>query len=428
MSFAFALAGEGTDVLELDIYSVIGESFWFDTVSARQVRRAIKQNSSAKTIRVRINSSGGDVLDAIAIYSQLQQHNAKVIVNIDGLAASAASVVAMAGDEIIASTGAFVMIHNAWGIVQGQSDDMRAHAELVDKMTEQIAQIYAKRTGLDVTKIRQMMDQETWLAAEEAKRLGFVSSIFEPQPDVMTKARAVAMASVHRGDYRNLPEQLRQRILPYDGSLNWPPPSGQSNNPTAGNGDRQMSAISNVILAALGLPENSSESDATRAIKTRSDLLASFESETGKSGEEALGVIRAWKASHAELPAVQADLTKFRAEADKAAIDALINKGREDKKLTKAEADKLRAQVSSNEISLAAARAFIEVMAPKNFLSGEEDPAPQVRAVRAGLNWNGKMYEELSTAERLALANADENLFQQMRRDWEKRDCPVVQG
>src|SRR5262245_7199415 len=99
-NFAFALAGDGTETLELDIYSVIGESFWFDSVSANYVRRKLKENAKAKLIKLRIHSDGGDTFDAQAIYSDLQAHGARVEADITGLAASAATLIAMAADKI----------------------------------------------------------------------------------------------------------------------------------------------------------------------------------------------------------------------------------------------------------------------------------------------------------------------------------------
>src|SRR5262245_9833255 len=107
---AFRVRGEGTESLEIDIFDAIGPSFWGDEeTSAKSVRAELRANKSAKQITVRINSAGGDVTDGMAIYSMLAEHPAKKTVRIDALAASIASVVAMAGDEIVMGEGAFMM-------------------------------------------------------------------------------------------------------------------------------------------------------------------------------------------------------------------------------------------------------------------------------------------------------------------------------
>lgn len=175
----FALRGEGTDTLEIDIYDAIGESWWGEGVSAKSVRRALKGAQDAKTIKLRVNSRGGDVVDGFAIYNLLRDHPARVEADVDGLAASMASVILMAADEIRIAAGAMIMVHNPWGISIGEADELRAHADLLDKMRDQIADAYVARTKLDRERVLAMMDEETWLTAEEAVALGFADVVKE---------------------------------------------------------------------------------------------------------------------------------------------------------------------------------------------------------------------------------------------------------
>ena len=116
----------------------------------------------------------------MAIYSIIQRRKAKTTVYVEGIAASIASVIALAADEVIMSENSLLMIHNAWGGSQGDAKDMRKQADILDKITNEIAEVYVKKTNLPYTQVMDMMTEETWLTAEEAVALGFVDSISEP--------------------------------------------------------------------------------------------------------------------------------------------------------------------------------------------------------------------------------------------------------
>ncbi len=191
--WAFGMKGLGTDVLDLDIYDDIGESYWGDSVSAKDVRAALKDSPNAKTIKLRVNSRGGDVFDGFAIYALLEAHPARVEAHVDGIAASMASIVIMAADEITVSAGAMIMIHNPWAFAMGEADDLRSTADLLDKMQGKSADVYVARTGMAREKIIEMMDAETWLTAEEAKAQGF-ADVIKPAKKA---AQARALASIN---------------------------------------------------------------------------------------------------------------------------------------------------------------------------------------------------------------------------------------
>ena len=136
-------------------------------------------------LTVWINSPGGDCISASQIYTMLRSHKGKVTVKIDGIAASAASVVAMSGDETLISPTGYLMIHNPMTLASGNKSEMEKAIALLDEIKEGIINAYVRKTGLSRNKISKLMDDETWLNAEKALQLGFVDSILfdekEPQ-------------------------------------------------------------------------------------------------------------------------------------------------------------------------------------------------------------------------------------------------------
>ena len=166
---------------EILIYDEI-DPFW--GTGAKEFAAGLKELGEVTTIHVRINSPGGDVFDGVAIYNLLAQHAAKVIVHVDGLAASIASVIAMAGDEIHLAENALMMIHDPWGSIGGSATEMRAMADLLDTVAATIVTTYAARTGRDAEDIRALMAAETWMDAAEALDQGFA--------DLVTEAKRMA--------------------------------------------------------------------------------------------------------------------------------------------------------------------------------------------------------------------------------------------
>ncbi|MDQ7860599.1 Clp protease ClpP [Peribacillus frigoritolerans] len=153
----------------MTISGAIGQGGWFyDATSANDVRRAL-DGVTASTIRIKLNSGGGDAFDGIEIYNYLKDHSAHVIVEVTALAASAASIIAMGADEIIMRTGSNLMIHEAatfgYGTKKRYSKKTMNALETID---ESIVSIYKQRTGLSSEEIRNMIEAETWLTAEEA--------------------------------------------------------------------------------------------------------------------------------------------------------------------------------------------------------------------------------------------------------------------
>lgn len=163
---------------EVYIYGDIGG--WFDGVVAEDFAKEIAA-LDVETLNVRINSPGGTVFDGVAIYNALAAHKARVVVHVEGIAASIASVIAMAGDEIRIGEAATIMIHKPWSFAIGNADALRKEAEVLDTLEGGIIDIYAARTGEDRKALEGMIAAETWLRGQEAVDAGFA--------DVMVPAK-----------------------------------------------------------------------------------------------------------------------------------------------------------------------------------------------------------------------------------------------
>lgn len=169
-------AGENDDST-ITMFEVIGEDWWTGGgVTAKRISAALRSIGD-KDVTVKINSPGGDMYEGIAIYNLLRAHKAKVTVEVLGWAASAASIIAMAGDEIRMGLGTFMMVHNAWGVVIGNRHDMREAATLFDGFDSAIVDIYEARTGLKRAEIVKLMDAETFMGPSEAVKNGFADAV-----------------------------------------------------------------------------------------------------------------------------------------------------------------------------------------------------------------------------------------------------------
>lgn len=191
------------DNAELALYAPIGDSYFGDAVSAQDVHNALKNLSpNVKNITVRINSPGGDVFQGLTIYNRLKQHKAKVTVYVDGIAASIASIIMLAGDEIILSEGGQIMIHKPWTFAMGNSLALEETIGRLNDIEEQMVGIYAKATGNDRSAIRSMLMSDYWMDAKEAKELGFVHRTMEQDESI----DMAACVDVCKKMFKNVPE------------------------------------------------------------------------------------------------------------------------------------------------------------------------------------------------------------------------------
>jgi ATP-dependent Clp protease, protease subunit len=197
----FEVKAESDTEATIYLYDAIGS--WYGIEAKDFVKELAAQ--AGKKINLRINSPGGDVFDARAIHTALRAHSGVVVAHIDGLAASAATYIAMAADEVRIAEGAFMMIHNAWGLVIGNKEDMLSMAGTLEKIDGSIRSDYIAKTGKKPDEIRAMMDAETWMTAQEALDNGFVDSIFTGEK---------AENSFNLDAYDKAPEGLRVKAHP----------------------------------------------------------------------------------------------------------------------------------------------------------------------------------------------------------------------
>jgi ATP-dependent Clp protease protease subunit len=196
------------DVGDITLYGPIGMDFFGDGITSGTFKRDLAALGAVDSIDVRIDSPGGNVSDARAIYNLLVDHKATVNVKIDGTAASAASFIAMAGDNIQIAEGGLFMIHDVRGVARGTASDMRKAAEIIDALTATIADTYQARTGISLKRITDMMTAETWLTGPDAVKLGFADSVI---PNKRKSSAASNLVSAYAEAYRNPPSNLQPR-------------------------------------------------------------------------------------------------------------------------------------------------------------------------------------------------------------------------
>nr|DAY08639.1 MAG TPA: major capsid protein [Bacteriophage sp.] len=205
----YSIKAKANDTAEISIYDEIG--FW--GVTAQSFSKDLKAlGNNLKQINLHIHSPGGDVFDGIAIYNLLKNHPANVTVYIDGLAASMASVIAMAGNEVIMPENAMMMIHKPWGIQGGDAEDMRKYADLLDKVENTLIPAYANKTGKTPEELAEMLSAETWLNGKECVEQGFADKLAEP---------LVAMASIKSRkleDFENMPKAIKDMLFKPQGN------------------------------------------------------------------------------------------------------------------------------------------------------------------------------------------------------------------
>ncbi|KVN31732.1 peptidase [Burkholderia stagnalis] len=172
-------AAAGDDVGGITINGAIGETWDGTGVTSNRIAAALRSIGAGIPVVVNLNSPGGDFFEGVAIYNLLRQHDAEVTVNVMGLAASAASVIAMAGDKILMGDGAFLMIHNAWSVAVGNRHDFIVAAETLAPFDDAMASLYAKRSGMSKADAAALMDKETWISADQAVENGMATGLLD---------------------------------------------------------------------------------------------------------------------------------------------------------------------------------------------------------------------------------------------------------
>jgi ATP-dependent Clp protease protease subunit len=203
-----ASAADGKETT-IDVLDVIGADWFGSGITAKSISSKLKD---AGSVVVNINSPGGDFFEGVAIYNLLRAHAGKVTVNIMGLAASAASVIAMAGDEVNIARAGFLMIHNAWCLAMGDRHDMADAAEFLAPFDAAMVDVFAARTGKKTSELTAMLDNETWINGEDAVRQKFADALLAADA-VKEDAKAKAEAKIPNA-MRRLDEVLAKQGMP----------------------------------------------------------------------------------------------------------------------------------------------------------------------------------------------------------------------
>jgi len=201
----FKIENKGDKKAKIDIYDDIGGGFFFFGLTAKDFRNQLKEIGNVDEIDVFINSNGGKVFEGFAIYEMLNSHSAKINVKIDGIAASIASVIAMAGDSVVMAKNAFMMMHQPKGLFFGKSDELRNQANLLDKIENNIVDTYASRAKIKREEIQNLVKEETWLTADEAIEKGFADELSE-------EVEVAAFAGDRYGSFNAVPVFIQNLV------------------------------------------------------------------------------------------------------------------------------------------------------------------------------------------------------------------------
>jgi ATP-dependent Clp protease, protease subunit len=165
---------------ELSLYGTVSEwSWWDDEITPRKFRDDINNLGEVEEIVVKLNSQGGDVFAGLHIYQVLKEHKAHITVRVEGLAASIASTIAMAGDKVIMPKGSMMMMHNPWTYTAGEANELRQTADVLDSIRDALVEVYVAKTGLDEEEIKSLLDSETWMTSSQAVERGFADELEE---------------------------------------------------------------------------------------------------------------------------------------------------------------------------------------------------------------------------------------------------------
>lgn len=205
-----------SDDRTITVMDVIGQDWWTgEGVTAKRVAAALR-HMGAGPVTVVINSPGGDVFEGFAIYNLLRDHQGEVTVKVVGLAASSASIIAMAGDTIQIARAGFFMVHNCWTIAVGNRHELRDLATDMEPIDAAIADIYMSQTGMDLKDVQKQMDAETWVNGSSAIEQGYAHELLEADQTSKTEAKSPA-AAVRRIEAAlrasGLPRSEAQRVI-----------------------------------------------------------------------------------------------------------------------------------------------------------------------------------------------------------------------
>lgn len=239
-----AAKGDAEDERSIGIYDAIGLDYWTgEGVTAKRVAGSLRAMGSGP-VTVNINSPGGDLFEGLAIYNLLREHDGEINVKVLGVAASAASIIAMAGDTVQVARAGFLMIHNTWVVAVGNRHDLADIADSLKPFDDAMAGIYAARTGLDAKVVGKLMDAETWIGGEAAIEDGFADELLPS--DEIRKGDDRAKASA----VRRVESALRASGIPKNEAVRLISELKSSEGDPAGNGEGDPAECSDAAFAA----------------------------------------------------------------------------------------------------------------------------------------------------------------------------------
>lgn len=234
------------DDATITMFDIIGEDFWAGGgVTAKKVAAQLRAIGD-RPVTVQINSPGGDMFEGIAIYNVLREHPQPITVQVMGMAASAASIIAMAGDDIQVGASSFLMIHNCWVLAMGNRNDFRDLADWLEPFDQAMVGLYAQRTGRESDEIAGWMNKETYMSGTQAVERGFADDLLpadamkvdakaQAEDRDLNELRAMELTLVRAGQTRS---EARDRINKIKGT----PGAAPEATPGAGSTDWQLSA------------------------------------------------------------------------------------------------------------------------------------------------------------------------------------------
>lgn len=203
-----------TDDNSISVFDVIGQDYWGEGVTAKRIAGALRAMNGAD-VTVNINSPGGDMFEGLAIYNLLREYEGSVTVKVLGIAASAASIIAMAGDDIQIGRGAFLMIHNCWVYAMGNRHDFAELAQSLEPFDTAMADIYAARSGLDMVAVQKLMDAESYIGGSDAVAKGLADSLLSA--DAVSDGDESPAAAIRKLDAllakTNTPRSERRKLI-----------------------------------------------------------------------------------------------------------------------------------------------------------------------------------------------------------------------
>lgn len=332
--------GQAPTTADIYIYDPIGQSYWEERVSAKSISQQINE-LDVDEIHVFINSPGGDAWDGLAIMNALRRHRASVTVTVDALAASAASVIAMAGDRVVMNRGAELMIHDPWTWAEGNAQDLMKLAETLDKLGDSYADAYAARAGGSREQFREAMRAETWYSAEEAVTAGLADEWVDA-PAAAAHVDVIACGFRYTGRA----QAPAPRMLPAS------EPGEEHDSEVKENPMSEM--LSEGLRQRLGLADSTADAEILAALDERLTVKPA-----APEIPEGMALIDA--AILDELRAENAKAAEARAAFDAQRRDALVDQALKDGRIAPASRDRMRALLDADEEG---ATALLESLAP----------------------------------------------------------------